>query len=129
MFYCFTVICKSTSSSNDRKYYEHEGFIQINQIYLQMIARVLILDQVTFSMILNELGISDAMEKIVTSWLVDMPAVARNNEKKLLALALTSLMTVSSDIIFENFSAIMANISATLNDITNEDEQTGTKVE
>lgn len=94
-----------------------------------MIARVLILDQVTFSMILNELGISDAMEKIVTSWLVDMPAVARNNEKKLLALALTSLMTVSSDIIFENFSAIMANISATLNDITNEDEQTGTKVE
>lgn len=112
-----------------KKYYEHEGFIQINQIYLQMIARVLILDQVTFSMILNELGISDAMEKIVTSWLVDMPAVARNNEKKLLALALTSLMTVSSDIIFENFSAIMANISATLNDITNEDEQTGTKVD
>ncbi|XP_021708267.1 importin-11-like [Aedes aegypti] len=112
-----------------KKYYEHEGFIQINQIYLQMIARILILDQVTFSMILSEMGIPDAMDKIVTSWLVDMPAVARNNEKKLLALALTSLMTVSSDIIFENFSTIMANISATLNDITNEDEQSGAKVD
>lgn len=112
-----------------KKYYEHEGFLQINQIYLQMIARILILDQVTFSMILNELGIADAMEKIVTAWLADMPAVARSNEKKLLALALTSLMTVSSDIIFENFSTIMNNICETLNDITNEDEQTGVKVD
>lgn len=112
-----------------KKYYEHEGFLQINQIYLQMIARILILDQVTFSMILNELGIADAMEKIVTAWLADMPAVARSNEKKMLALALTSLMTVSSDIIFENFSTIMNNICETLNDITNEDEQTGVKVD
>lgn len=112
-----------------KKYYEHEGFLQINQIYLQMIARILILDQVTFSMILNELGIADAMEKIVTAWLADMPAVARSNEKKLLALALTSLMTVSSDIIFENFSTIMNNVCETLNDITNEDEQTGVKVD
>ncbi|XP_065094368.1 importin-11-like [Ochlerotatus camptorhynchus] len=112
-----------------KKYYEHEGFLQINQIYLQMVARILLLDQVTFSMILNELGIDDAMEKIVTSWLTDMHAVARSNEKKLLALALTSLITVSSDIIYDNFSGIMTNISETLNDITNEDEQTGTKVD
>lgn len=112
-----------------KKYYEHEGFLQINQIYLQIIARILILDQVTFSMILSEMGIPDAMEKIVTAWLADMPAAARSNEKKLLALALTSLMTVSSDIIFDNFSTIMTNISETLNDITNEDEQTGAKVD
>ncbi|XP_055641895.1 importin-11 isoform X1 [Toxorhynchites rutilus septentrionalis] len=112
-----------------RKYYEHEGFLQINQIYLQMIARVLILDQVTFSMILTEMGIPDALEKILTTWLNDMPIVGRSHEKKLLALALTSLITVSNDIIFDNFSSIMTNISETLNDITNEDEQSGAKVE
>lgn len=129
---CFIVLCpfsNYTIFSNSRKYYEHEGFLQINQIYLQIVARILLLDQVTFSMILNELGIDDAMEKIVTSWLTDMHAVARSNEKKLLALALTSLITVSSDIIYDNFSGIMTNIAETLNDITNEDEQTGTKVE
>lgn len=112
-----------------KKYYEHEEFLQVNQIYLQIIARILMLDQVTFSMILSELGIPDAMEKIVTAWITDMPAVARSNEKKLLALALTSLLTVSSDIIFDNFGAIMTNVSETLNDITNEDEQTGVKVD
>lgn len=94
-----------------------------------MIARVLILDQVTFSMILTEMGIPDALEKILTTWLNEMPVVARSHEKKLLALALTSLITVSNDIIFDNFSSIMTNVSETLNDITNEDEQSGAKVE
>lgn len=112
-----------------KKYYEHEGFLQINQIYLQMIARILLLDQVTFSMILTELDIDDAMEKIITSWLTDMHAVARSNEKKLLALALTSLITVTSDIIYDNFSGIITNITETLNDITNLDEYTGMKVD
>lgn len=94
-----------------------------------MIARVLLLDQVTFSMLLAELGIPDALEKILTTWLTEMPVVARSNEKKLLALALTSLITVSNDVIFDNFAGIMSNLSETLNDITNDDERTGTKVE
>ncbi|XP_058821977.1 importin-11 [Topomyia yanbarensis] len=112
-----------------KKYYDHEAYLQINQIYLQMIARVLILDQVTFSMVLTELAIPDALEKIITTWINEMPAVARSNEKKLLALALTSLITVSNDVIFENFSGILTNLSETLNDITNDDEQSGSKVD
>lgn len=112
-----------------KEYYNHDRFLQINQVYLQMIARVLLLDQVTFSMILSEMGIPDALEKILTTWLNEMPVVARSNEKKLLALALTSLITVSNDVIFDNFSGIMSNLSETLNDITNDDERTGSKVD
>lgn len=112
-----------------KKYYLHEDFVQVNQVYLQIIARVLVLDQVTFSIILTEMAIPDALEKIITLWLDKMHAVSRNREKKLLALALTSLITVSSDVIYDNFSGIMTNISETLNDITNEDEQTGAKID
>lgn len=112
-----------------KKYYEHEKFLQINHIYLQMIARVLLLDQVTFSMILSEMAIPDALEKILSTWLNEMSTFSRNNEKKLLALALTAMITAANDVIYDNFSAIMNNLSETLNDITNEDEQTGAKVD
>lgn len=112
-----------------RKYYEHEAYLQINQMYLQIIARVLILDHVTFSMVLSELVIPDALEKIITTWINEMPVVARHNDKKLLALALTSLITVSNEVIFENFTGILTNLNETLNDITHDDEHSGAKLD
>ncbi|XP_055541390.1 importin-11 [Wyeomyia smithii] len=112
-----------------RKYYEHEAYPQITQMYLQIIARVLMLDQVTFSMVLSELLIPDALEKIITTWINEMPLIAHIYDKKPLGLALTSLLTVSNEVIFENFSGILNGISETLHDITNEDKHTGAKLD
>ncbi|KFB43307.1 AGAP002970-PA-like protein [Anopheles sinensis] len=112
-----------------RAYYQHSEYPQVQQVYLQLISRVLINDQVTFSVVLSEVGAQDALEKILTHWLEGMHMVTRLDEKKLLALALGSLLPFSNEVIFENFGGILTNITETLNDIMNEDEQTGTKVD
>uniref|UniRef100_A0A182NDW1 Importin N-terminal domain-containing protein n=1 Tax=Anopheles dirus TaxID=7168 RepID=A0A182NDW1_9DIPT len=100
-----------------RSYYQQTNFPQVLQIYLQIISRVLINDQVTFSVVLSETGPQDALEKILTAWLEDMRRVTALEERKLLALALSSLLTVSNDVIFNSFPGIMTNVTETLNDV------------
>uniref|UniRef100_A0A2M4BC08 Putative nuclear transport receptor kap120 importin beta superfamily n=1 Tax=Anopheles marajoara TaxID=58244 RepID=A0A2M4BC08_9DIPT len=112
-----------------RHYYQQTDFPQVLQVYLQILSRVLINDQVTFSNVLGEMGVQDALERILTRWLEGMHLVTRLDEKKLLALGLCSLLGVSNEVIYENFAGIVTNITETLNDITNEDEQTGAKAD
>uniref|UniRef100_A0AAG5CPB2 Importin N-terminal domain-containing protein n=1 Tax=Anopheles atroparvus TaxID=41427 RepID=A0AAG5CPB2_ANOAO len=116
-----------------RAYYQQTEFQPILQVYLQIIARVLINDQVTFSAMLSEVGggggSQEALQKLMNRWLKGMPMVTKLDEKKLLALALCSLLTVSNAVISDCFGDIMSNITETLNDIMSEDEQTGTKVD
>lgn len=116
-----------------RAYYQQTEFQPILQVYLQIIARVLINDQVTFSAMLSEVGggggSQEALQKLMNRWLKGMHMVTKLDEKKLLALALCSLLTVSNAVISDCFGDIMSNITETLNDIMNEDEQTGTKVD
>ncbi|XP_058062595.1 importin-11 [Anopheles bellator] len=112
-----------------RQYYQHAEFPQVLQVYLQIISRVLINDQVTFSCVLAEMGVPDALERILTRWLEGMHLVSRMDEKKMLALGLCSLLGVSNDVIFDNFGGILASVTQTLHDIMNDDEQTGTKTD
>uniref|UniRef100_A0A182XWD3 Importin N-terminal domain-containing protein n=2 Tax=Anopheles stephensi TaxID=30069 RepID=A0A182XWD3_ANOST len=100
-----------------RSYYQQTNFPQVSQMYLQLISRVLVNDQVTFSVILAETGAQDALEKILTAWLEDMRRVTTLVERKLLALALSSLLTVSNDVIFKNFAGIITNVTEVLNDV------------
>ncbi|EGK96685.1 AGAP002970-PB [Anopheles gambiae str. PEST] len=98
-------------------YYQQTNFPQVLQIYLQIISRVLVNDQVTFSVVLAETGAQDALEKILTAWLENMRRVTAIEERKLLALALSSLLTVSNDVIYKNFAGIITNVTEALNDI------------
>ncbi|XP_040161172.1 importin-11 [Anopheles arabiensis] len=100
-----------------RSYYQQTNFPQVLQIYLQIISRVLVNDQVTFSVVLAETGAQDALEKILTAWLENMRRVTAIEERKLLALALSSLLTVSNDVIYKNFAGIITNVTEALNDV------------
>lgn len=112
----------------NRSYYQQTNFPQVLQIYLQIISRVLVNDQVTFSVVLAETGAQDALEKILTAWLENMRRVTAIEERKLLALALSSLLTVSNDVIYKNFAGIITNVTEALNDIMDVFSQ-DTKVE
>lgn len=52
-----------------------------------------------------------------------MPGVTQNEDKKLLAIGLCSLLTVTNDLILENFSAIIINVYETLCDIMKADAE------
>lgn len=58
-----------------------------------------------------------------------MRVVTAYDEKKILALALLSLITVQSPIIYEQFNTIISNVVETLNDIMKIDLKSGKEVE
>ncbi|CAH0559233.1 unnamed protein product [Brassicogethes aeneus] len=55
---------------------------------------------------------------ILDVWLIKMPMVSQREYTKLLAMALTNLLTTQSRPVFERFSKIMLHITEALNDIT-----------
>jgi hypothetical protein len=112
-----------------RKFYDHDSYVTLSLIYLQIIARVLIIDQNTFSQLLAEMGRQDSWQKIMNLWLQKMPAESAVDDKKLLALALSSVLTVPNELIYENFSGILQCISETLNEVMIDDDKSGRKVE
>ena len=58
-----------------------------------------------------------------------MVLVTQTERKKLLALALSSLLTTGSSVVLERVFAILLNVTETLNDITTQEGQGGPIVE
>lgn len=140
-------------SVRNRKVYEDEDFPMVMTMYLSIVARILIIDQVTFIEVLQELNVPQLFEQILDVWIAKMPLVSQSEKRKLLSefidwwgfnfldtclffffttdagLALASLLTAQNDIINERFSGIILNICETLNDIMVEDECTGQMTE
>lgn len=91
-------------------------------MYLTIVARVLLLNQAAFSQVLQEMNTTQPLEQILDVWVSKMTLVSQHDKRKLLSLALSSLLTVQNDAIYERFSGILLNICETLNDIMKEDE-------
>lgn len=91
-------------------------------MYLTIVARVLLLNQAAFSQVLQEMNTTQPLEQILDVWVSKMALVSQHDKRKLLSLALSSLLTVQNDAIYERFSGILLNICETLNDIMKEDE-------
>ena len=58
-------------------------------------------------------------------WLDKMPCVTAPERRKLLALALASLLTSESPVVLSRVYMVLLNIAETLNDVTRPDEQGG----
>lgn len=100
-------------------------YLSIKQIYLQVVTRYLLANQLAFSRVLEDVHVDDSLQKFLTIWFTTMPGVTQNEDKKLLAIGLCLLLTVPNDRIQENFSTIIINVYETLCDIMKEDSTTG----
>ena len=58
-------------------------------------------------------------------WCDKMPCVTAPERKKLLALALASLLTSESPVVLQRVYMVLLNVAETLNDVTRPDEQGG----
>jgi len=71
----------------------------------------------------NETREEVVLGQMVYSWVNGMPQVTQTERRKLLALALCSLLGANSPpIVLEYFPQIIANIVETLNDVTKVDD-------
>lgn len=61
--------------------------------------------------------VESLLKQVLLVWNATMPSVTQLEKRKLLALALTSLLTVQSSVVLSQFSAIVKNIVEALNDI------------
>lgn len=98
-------------------------------MYLLLVARYLLINQRAFSQILEEIKVDLPLEKLLTIWFDTLPAMTHNEDKKMLALALCSLITIPSPVLQERFHLMILNINEVLNDIMKIDVDTGVSVE
>ncbi|CRL05558.1 CLUMA_CG018181, isoform A [Clunio marinus] len=107
----------------------NSDYLTTTQTYLQVVTRYFLANQHALSCILEELQIEDAFKKLLKIWLDTMPSVIQNEDKKLLAIGLCSLLTVPNNVIMENFSVIIINIFETLCDIMKSDSAESAEVD
>ncbi|XP_012282091.1 importin-11 [Orussus abietinus] len=110
--------------------YEGEEHPMVMLMYLSIMARVLLSSKDVFVQVVGELSRdiqangNDTSEEVVLNrmvhmWLNRMPAMIEPERRKLLALALCSLLGANSpSCILQHFPRIVLNIIETLNDIT-----------
>ena len=67
--------------------------------------------------------------RVLDVWLDKMLSVTQPERKKLLSLALASMLTSGAPVVLHRIFAIFVNVTETLNDITRNDEETGKIIE
>lgn len=105
-----------------------KDYPMVMSMYLAIISRALLINQGVFSDVLQNMstGQQSAFEQILDVWVARMPCVVNSEKKKLLALALTNLLTVQNDVIYTRMPTIVKRICEALNDIMKDDDETGT---
>lgn len=105
-----------------------EDYPLLMSLFLCTLARVLLSSHPVFTRVISELAREKGedeqvtLEKILDRWLTKMSNVAQLDQRKLLGLALTNLLTTQSATVLHRFKPIMINILETLNDITKSDD-------
>ncbi|XP_044739459.1 importin-11 [Chrysoperla carnea] len=111
--------------------YRGEELPMVMTMYLSVISRVLMVSADVFSTALSQLAhlvnepVDNVLHQILNVWIHKMPLVTQLERRKLLGLALTTLLTAQSRPVLECFSGIMANIIEALNDVLRTDDING----
>lgn len=100
---------------------DDKHYPMVMTMYLAVIARVLISSQAVFVEALQDVDVPNALERILDIWLLKMPLVSQTEKRKLLSLALASIITVDSPIVQMRFASILQDIAECLKDIMRED--------
>lgn len=104
-------------------------YLSVKQIYLQIVTRYYLTNPQALSQVIDEVQIENAFQKFLMIWFNTIPSVVQNEDKKLLAIGLCNLLTISNDFIMDNFAVIIINIYETLCDIMKADSAEGEEVD
>lgn len=108
--------------------YDGEEYPMVMSMYLSIMARILLCSRDAFSQVVSEVAkrIGETQEvvlnKMLDVWLDKMALVTQFERRKLLGLALASLLTAQSSAVLERFCGILLNVTEALNDITKTDD-------
>jgi len=99
-------------------------------LHLSILSRLILVSHQLFSQLCLALSGStqdqtshnDIAGKVLDVWLDKMACVTAPERRKLLALALASLLTTESPVVLQRVYLILLNIAETLNDVTRPDE-------
>ncbi|KAJ1522166.1 hypothetical protein ONE63_002476 [Megalurothrips usitatus] len=97
-------------------------------VYICIIARVLLFSKDTFSQMMREAAQQSGktedqiLQTILLNWNKRMPLVTGLGRRKVLGLALSSLLTVQSRTVLNVFNDVIRNVVEALNDITKPDD-------
>lgn len=107
--------------------YFGEDYPMLMSMCLCIMSRVLLSSHEIFMRVLNKLSQENnetehlTLGKLLDMWLDRMRNVSQTDHRKLLGLALVSLLTTQSALVLERFSLVMLNILEALNDITKDE--------
>ena len=71
----------------------------------------------------------DVAGQLLDVWIDKMPCVTQPERRKLLSLALTSLMSTGSPLVLRRIYGLLLNVTETLNDIMRPDEDNTSMIE
>jgi len=111
----------------------HEGrdYPMLMSLHLSILSRLILASHSLFaSLCLSTAGKlgsnhNDVAGKVLDVWCDKMPCVTAPERRKLLALALASLLTTESPVVLSRVYIVFLNIAETLNDVTRPDESGG----
>jgi len=108
----------------------HEGhaYPMLMSMHLSIISRMILNYKAEFQEFLtqvgNEVGKSsdEVAGKLLDVWMDKMPCVTQPDRRKLLSLALTSLLNSGSPVVEQRIYGVLLNVTETLNDIMRQDD-------
>ena len=109
----------------------HEGraYPMLMSMHLSIVSRMILSYKSEFHQFINELtqimGLSnsdDVAGQLLDVWIDKMPCVTQPERRKLLSLALTSLMSTGSPLVLQRIFGLLLNVTETLNDIMRTDD-------
>lgn len=111
-----------------KRLYDGTDYPLVMSMFLSILSRVLLSSHEVFTRVLSQLAQDQnesdqvTLGKILDVWLNKMPNVSQLDQRKLLGLALSNLLTTQSTEVLQRFSPILTNILESLNDITKTEE-------
>ncbi|KAG5672402.1 hypothetical protein PVAND_002533 [Polypedilum vanderplanki] len=112
-----------------KNFLDDNDYLTVKQIYLQVIVRYFLANQMALNHILEEIRVENAFQKLLSIYINTMPNVTQDEDKKLLAIGLSCLLTIPNQIILDNFSIIIINIYETLCDIMKQLSEDGEEID
>lgn len=107
--------------------YNGNEYPMMMTMYLAIVARVILDSKTAFLECVNDLArdlnksdkLDEVMGQVIGEYVNHVPLVTQHKKRKLLALALCSLLDINSPpVVFEHFPYILSNIVEVLNDIS-----------
>ena len=121
-------ICQQLILRSLRAVYEGQAYPMLMSMHLSIISRLILNYNSEFHEFLNCMASQDNANsdqmagKILDVWMDKMPCVTQPDRRKLLSLALVSLMNTGSPVILQRIYGILLNVTETLNDIMRPDD-------